>query len=71
MVTVKIKDYIIEVIVKNLLTSHKKLADSDNISGLISVTKILLKLANKCDDKVLNLTFIESESETTNPVKEG
>ncbi len=42
-------------VLKNLLSAHGQIADSGNISGLIALTKLILKLSKQFDDEFFEL----------------
>ena len=51
-------------IAKNLLSAHKRIADSGNVNALIMLTKFVLKLSKQFDDEFLEL---RQEEQTCNP----
>lgn len=54
-------------VLKNLLSAHGQIADSGNISGLIALTKLILKLSKQFDDEFFELGQEEQTCSTERP----
>lgn len=62
------KAIIKDEIIKNLLSAHKRIADSGNAKEIISITRYLLSLANKLDNKIIYIGAECNEYRGENPV---
>lgn len=63
----KVKDIIIEQVIKNLLSAHKKIADSGNEKGLICLSRYLLKLAEKFGNVIIEVAAKEIQEKEGYP----
>ena len=48
--------YIREQAIKNLLSAQEKMADKEDEKALIALSKFILKISYRCDNKVLQLS---------------
>lgn len=55
MLKISQKDLVTQEVMKNLLSAHKRIADSGEVSDLIRITKYLLRLSEKREDVLIEV----------------
>lgn len=53
MLKISQKDLVTQEVMKNLLSAHKRIADSGEVSDLIRITKYLLRLSEKREEMII------------------
>lgn len=66
-----IKDYIIEQAMKKLLHVQNVAAEGGDWKGTIKVSLLLIKLAKKYGNKLIDFSTIESNEYSNKPPNEG
>lgn len=61
------KDFIIDQVINNLLHSQHVAAKAGNCKGSIKIARLLLKLAEKYGNKIVNFTPIYSDEDSNSP----
>lgn len=56
------------VVITNLLSAHKRIADSGNAAEVVRITKYLLKLAEKRKDVLVNIVSEEEQERGRQPI---
>lgn len=64
-------EYIRDEILRNLLTAHKRLAETGSAKEVVLLSKVILKLSDKFDDKVLQLGLVERQEDYGSPPDDG
>lgn len=62
------KKLIIDQLTKNLLSAHKRIADTGNASEIIRISKYIFKLANQREDILTELIPEDKEQRGGGPV---
>lgn len=55
-------------VITNLLSAHKRIADSGNAAEVVRITKYLLKLAEKRKDVLVNIVSEEEQERGSQPI---
>lgn len=55
-------------VITNLLSAHKRIADSGNAAEVVRITKYLLKLAEKRKDILVNIISEEEQERGSQPI---
>lgn len=61
------KDFIIVQVINNLLHAQHVAAKAGDCNGSIKIARLLLKLAEKYGNKMVNFTTINSNEDTNSP----
>lgn len=59
--------YIRKTVIKNLLSTHRKIADCGNVKSLIILTKFILKISNQFNEVLLDLGLEENNERPGDP----
>lgn len=62
------KKLITDQLTKNLLSAHKRIADTGNASEIIRISKYIFKLANQREDVLTELVPEDKEQRGSDPV---
>lgn len=53
--------FIREQVIKNLLSTQEKIAETGNVKALIALSKFILKVSHQFDDEVLQVNFKQDD----------
>lgn len=62
-----VKNIIVQEVIKNLLSAHKRIAETGNAKGVICISKHLLYLAKKFNNVVIEIPTKEIQEEEKYP----
>lgn len=68
---IQIKDFILEQTIKNLLQTQSVAAESGNCIGSIQVARLLVKLAQKYGNNVVDFSSVNGNEEYNHPPDDG